>query len=144
MFNTGIAIRICFLQDNANDIFFNAMGPLQDAISTEKILLDSKRGRDWKQSGYIFQKANILSFQWPIALFATQQRVFCTMWSYSTKNTLSQIWDPCAASCPQAQARPYRLKHVTPMISGLLIRTLRGLYKVSIIERGSRYVTLPW
>ena len=37
---------MCFLRDNANDIFFNAMGPLQDMISTKKILLDSKRGRD--------------------------------------------------------------------------------------------------
>ena len=31
-----------------------------------------------KQRDYIIQKANILSFQGPIALFAFQQGVFCT------------------------------------------------------------------
>ena len=73
-----------------------------------------QRGQDWKQRGYsIVQKANILSFQGPSALqlLAIQQGVFCTTWPYS-----SQIWDPCIRKAlrSQAQAKQYRLKHVTP------------------------------
>ena len=67
-----------------------------------------------RQRGYgIIQKGNVLSFQGPTALqlLATQQGVFCTTWPYS-----SQIWDPCIRKAlrSQAQAKPYRLKHVTP------------------------------
>ena len=93
------------------------MGPLLNTITRYKCIVldarvDVKRGQDWKQRGYgIISEANILSFQGPNALqlFAIQQGVFCTIWPYS-----SQIWDPCKALRSQAEAKQYRLKHVTP------------------------------
>ena len=66
MFNTGIAIRICFLRDNANDIFLNAMGPLQDAISTEKILLDSNEGETENKAVTSFKKLISFLFNDPL------------------------------------------------------------------------------
>ena len=109
-------LKECFLRDNATfSLIWWVLCRIRSHGGKNIVLdawVDGKRGQDWKQRGYgIIQKVNILSFQGPSALqlLAIQQGVFCTMWPYS-----SQIWDPCKALRSQAQAKQYRLKHVTP------------------------------
>ena len=60
-----------------------AIGPLQRNCHMGQKHLAGRRTTWWeleKQRDYIIQKANVLPFQGPSALFAIQQGVFCTLY----------------------------------------------------------------
>ena len=78
----GVQLSHCVIVCHCVFFFFSrkfAIGPLQRNCHMGQKHLAGRRTTWWeleKQRDYIIQKANVLSFQGPLALFAIQQGVF--------------------------------------------------------------------
>ena len=81
----GVQLSHCVIVCHCGFFFSRkfAIGPLQRNCHMGQKRLAGRRTTWWeleKQRDYIIQKANVLPFQGPSALFAIQQGVFCTLY----------------------------------------------------------------